>query len=55
MIKPVIIAVDDEPQVLNAVSRDLRQQYRNDYRIISARSGNEALDAVRQLKQRNAP
>lgn len=55
MIKPVIIAVDDEPQVLNAVSRDLRQQYRNNYRIISARSGNEALDAVRQLKQRNAP
>lgn len=55
MIKPVIIAVDDEPQVLNAVSRDLRQQYRNEYRIISARSGSEALDAVRQLKQRNTP
>jgi thioredoxin reductase (NADPH) len=55
MIKPVIIAVDDEPQVLNAVSRDLRQQYRNEYRIISARSGSEALEAVRQLKQRNTP
>lgn len=55
MIKPVIIAVDDEPQVLNAVSRDLRQQYRNEYRIVSARSGREALEAVRQLKQRNTP
>jgi thioredoxin reductase (NADPH) len=55
MIKPVIMAVDDEPQVLNAVSRDLRQQYRDEYRIISARSGSEALEAVRQLKQRNTP
>jgi thioredoxin reductase (NADPH) len=55
MIKPVILAVDDEPQVLNAVSRDLRQQYRNQYRIVSARSGGEALEAVRQLKQRNTP
>ena len=53
MAKPVIITVDDEPQVLNAVYRDLRQHYKGDYRIIRAGSGEEALEAVRQLKQRN--
>ena len=55
MAKPVILIVDDEPQVLNAVERDLRAHYRSDYRIIKAGSGNEALTAVKQLKQRNSP
>ena len=39
MTKPIILTVDDEPQVLNAVERDLRQHYRGDYRIIKAESG----------------
>lgn len=55
MVKPVILTLDDEPQVLNAVGRDLRAHFRSDYRIISAGSGREALDALRQLKQRNTP
>lgn len=55
MAEPVILTVDDEPQVLNAVNRDLRQHYRGDYRIIKAGSGAEAMEAVRQLKQRNTP
>jgi len=55
MAKPVILTVDDEPQVLNAVERDLRQHYRGDYRILKAGSGAEALQAVRALKQRNDP
>ena len=55
MAEPIILTVDDEPQVRNAVERDLRQQYGADYRIIKAGSGAEALDTVRQLKQRNAP
>jgi thioredoxin reductase (NADPH) len=55
MAEPVILTVDDEPQVLNAVNRDLRQHYRGDYRIMKAGSGAEALEAVRQLKQRNTP
>jgi len=50
--KPVIFAVDDEPQVLNAVALDLRRRFRNDYRIMTAASGVEALDAVRKLRQR---
>jgi thioredoxin reductase (NADPH) len=52
MPKPVILTVDDEPQVLNAIERDLRQQYQRDYRILKAASGSEALAAVQQLKQR---
>ncbi len=55
MTKPIIFTVDDEPQVLNAVNRDLRQHYRGDYRIMKAGSGAEALTAVIQLKQRNEP
>lgn len=54
MIKPVILAVDDEPEVLNAVERDLRQHFRAGYRIIKANSGKQALETVRQLKQRGA-
>jgi thioredoxin reductase (NADPH) len=55
MAKPIILTVDDEPQVLNAVERDLRQHYGGDYRILKAGSGADALDAVKQLKQRNSP
>jgi thioredoxin reductase (NADPH) len=55
MVKPFILSVDDEPQVLNAVNRDLRRQYRKEYRLIKAGSGQEALETLLQLKQRNDP
>ncbi|MBK8905654.1 MAG: FAD-dependent oxidoreductase [Anaerolineaceae bacterium] len=55
MSKPVLFTVDDEPQVLNAIERDLRQHYQREYRILKAASGQEALAAVRQLKARNDP
>src|SRR5260370_4224981 len=54
MSKPVLLTVDDDPEVLNAVERDLRNHYSTDYRVVKASSGREALDAVRQLKQRGA-
>ena len=54
MSRPVIMAVDDEPQVLNAVERDLRQHYRRTYQILKASSGAEALAATQQLKERGA-
>jgi thioredoxin reductase (NADPH) len=47
--------LDDEPQVLNAVERDLRQHYRSEYRIVKSSSGQDALDALKKLKQRNTP
>jgi thioredoxin reductase (NADPH) len=53
--KPVILAVDDDPEVLNAVERDLRQHFRVDYRTVKVGSGPLALDTTRQLKQRGTP
>ncbi len=55
MVKPFILSVDDELQVLNSINRDLRRYFGKDYRIIKAGSGQEALDTLRQLKQRNEP
>src|SRR5213595_141137 len=53
MAKPVIWTVDDDPDVLRAVERDLRRQYGDRYRVISADSGSSALESVKQLKLRN--
>ncbi len=55
MATPVIFTVDDEPQVLNAVERDLRSHYGREYRIAKVGSGAEALDAVNRFKQRGTP
>jgi thioredoxin reductase (NADPH) len=55
MAKPVIWTVDDDPDVLRAVERDLRRQYGDRYKVISADSGSSALEAVKQLKLRNEP
>src|SRR6478736_10485396 len=52
MGKPALIAVDDDPQVLRAVERDLRQKYGKEYRVLRAESGEEALNTVKQLKER---
>ncbi len=54
MTRPVILTVDDDREVLAAIERDLRTKYRKDYRVVSATSGQAALDAVRQLKRRGA-
>ncbi|HUL49208.1 MAG TPA: FAD-dependent oxidoreductase [Gemmatimonadales bacterium] len=54
MSKPVLLTVDDDPEVLNAIERDLRHHFRSDYRIIKASSGAQALQTVRELKQRGA-
>ena len=53
MAKPIIMTVDDEPHVLNAIARDLQAHYQKDYRIVKAGSGDEALEAVREFKKRN--
>jgi len=52
MNKPVLLVVDDDPQVLAAVRRDLRSRYREHYTVMSASSGQEALDTARELKSR---
>ena len=55
MPKPVIWTVDDDPDVLRAVERDLRRHYGDRYRVISADSGSSALESTKQLKLRNEP
>jgi thioredoxin reductase (NADPH) len=52
MNKPILLIVDDDPQVLAAVRRDLRSHYRENYTVMSAASGEEALNAIRELKSR---
>jgi thioredoxin reductase (NADPH) len=52
--KPVILAVDDDNEVLRAVERDLRARYRQHYRIIAAHSGTQALETVTELKRRGS-
>ncbi len=54
MENPVIVAVDDDPQVLRAVERDLRGRFGSSYRIVAAESGASALDVVRRLKLRGS-
>src|ERR1700679_3438814 len=53
MAKPVIWTVDDDPDVLRAVERDLRKQYGNRYRVMAADSGSSALETLKQLQLRN--
>ena len=53
MSKPVILAIDDDVSVLEAVVQDLRRRYAASYRILRAGSGQAALDLAKQLKQRS--
>ncbi len=55
MAKPVILAVDDDPDVSRALDRDLRRKYNNVFRVLRATSGAAALDLLKQLKLRNEP
>jgi thioredoxin reductase (NADPH) len=53
--RPVILTVDDDPEVLRAVERDLRTKYGAQYRIVRADSGTSALDILRRLQKQNDP
>jgi len=55
MPRPVVLAVDDDLDVLRAVERDLRKQYSGRYRVMSADSGPAALDILTRLGQRSEP
>jgi thioredoxin reductase (NADPH) len=54
MAKPVLLTVDDDPEVLRAIERDLRRKYANNFRVIRAESGAAALEILRELKVRNS-
>ena len=52
MANPAIVTVDDDPAVSRAVARDVRRQYGDRYRVVRASSGDEALEALREIKLR---
>jgi thioredoxin reductase (NADPH) len=53
--KPAILTVDDDPMVSAAISRDLRRRYGDDYLVVRATSGDQALAALTKLALRNQP
>lgn len=53
--KPAILAIDDEPEVLRAVQRDLRSHYSDEYQILGATGGQEAIDTIKELALRGTP
>ncbi|MBO9730700.1 MAG: FAD-dependent oxidoreductase [Chitinophaga sp.] len=53
MSLPIIFAIDDDRQVLNAITQDLKTYYRKSYRILSTLSAEEALKSLVELKNRN--
>ena len=55
MAKPIILAVDDDPQVLRAVAQDLRKRYAETYRILRADSGQAALETLASIAEREDP
>jgi thioredoxin reductase (NADPH) len=55
MAKPILLTVDDDPEVLSAVARDLRKQYGREYRVLRAESGPAALEILRELEARSEP
>jgi thioredoxin reductase (NADPH) len=55
MARPILLAVDDDVSVLEAVVQDLRRQYGATYRIMRAASGQAALDTLAQVKTRQEP
>ena len=54
-MRPVLLTVDDDAQVVRAIERDLRQHYGKRFRVLKAESGQKALQLVKQLKLRNEP
>jgi len=53
--KPVLLTVDDDPGVSRAVARDLRKHYGQEFRIVRAESGRQALEALREIRLRGDP
>lgn len=55
MSKPVLLVVDDDEEERRFAQRDLESEYGERYRVLTARSGQEALEKLRQLKNNNEP
>ena len=53
MGKPIILTVDDDAEVLQAIARDVRRGFGEHFRVIRAESGGRALDVLRQVRLAN--
>ena len=53
MKQPIILSVDDDPQVQRALQRDLRTRYRENYKVLSTTSAQDALQTLAELKKQN--
>ncbi|MCH7790641.1 MAG: response regulator, partial [Acidobacteria bacterium] len=53
MARPIILTVDDDVAVSQAITRDLRSRYGDRYRIVRATSGAEALASIEELARRD--
>ncbi|MDJ0843096.1 FAD-dependent oxidoreductase [Crocosphaera sp.] len=52
MIKPVIITIDDDPEVLRTITQDLRHHYGSKFRVMSSNSGQKILATLEELQKR---
>jgi thioredoxin reductase (NADPH) len=52
MSLPIIFCIDDDAQVLRAITRDLKNKYRENYRVLSTDKIQEALDSLLELKNK---
>ena len=52
MPKPVIITIDDDPEVLRTMTGDLRNQYGSSFRIVPSNSSQQILALLQDLKKR---
>ena len=50
---PYIIINDDDTQVLRAIQRDIRNKYRDDYKVAATESAIEAIEVIKELKLKN--
>src|SRR5215213_10899870 len=48
-MRPVLLIVDDDPNVLRAIERDLRQHYGSRFHIVKTDSGQKAVELAKQL------
>ncbi|HZI41437.1 MAG TPA: FAD-dependent oxidoreductase [Gemmatimonadaceae bacterium] len=53
--RPVLLTIDDDPEVLRAVERDLRRKYGQEYRVLRADSAKSAMALLEELKRRGDP
>ena len=53
--KPILVIVDDNPEVREVVERDLRVRYGDQHDVRGARSGPEAVGLLREARGRGDP